>query len=62
MNTLLFVHVTGRGIALTLLITLLTLAGIAGVWLIFGPGPAVLATLSVIGLIRGLMALFTPPQ
>ncbi|GAB2752580.1 hypothetical protein GCM10027174_29640 [Salinifilum aidingensis] len=62
MIPLLFVHVTGRGIALTLLVTLLTLAGLAGVWLFFGPGPAVLLTLAVIGLIRGLMHLFTPPK
>ncbi len=54
--------ITGRGIALTLLITLLTLAAIAGLWWAFGPGPAVLAALAVIGLIRGLMHLFTPPQ
>ncbi len=62
MIPLLFVHVTGRGIALTLLIILLTLGGIAGLWWAAGPGPAVLAALAVIGLIRGLMHLFTPPQ
>ncbi|MHA6797774.1 hypothetical protein [Bounagaea algeriensis] len=62
MIPLLLVHVTGRGIALTLLVTLLTLAGIAGLWWVFGPGPAVLTALAVIGLIRGVMHLFTPPQ
>ncbi len=62
MIPLLFINVTGRGIALTLLIILLTLLGIAGLWWGFGPGPAVLTALAVIGLIRGLFHLFTPPK
>lgn len=62
MIPLLLITVTGRGIVLTLVWTLLALVGIAGVWWLFGPGPATLVALGVIGLIRGVFHLFTPPK